>query len=86
MQPHKGTLNIKNLCLMLSLLIWPSVLSIIGPCPHMDRDYRIPSDFWKFYLIKTGCTSGEPVSLVKVFRLFKLEEMFFWCSECGHSW
>jgi hypothetical protein len=53
------------------------LLFFVGPCPHRDRDYRIQSNFWKFYLIKTGFTLGEPVSLVKVFRLFKLEQMFF---------
>jgi hypothetical protein len=42
----------------------------VGPCPHKDRDYRIGTNFRKFYLIKTGFTLGEPVSLVKVFRLF----------------
>jgi hypothetical protein len=42
-----------------------------------DRDYHIGSNFWKFYLIKTGFTLGEPVSLVKVFRLFRLERNFF---------
>jgi hypothetical protein len=41
------------------------------------RDYRVPSNFWKFYLIRTRFTLGEPVSLVTVFRLFKLEQMFF---------
>jgi hypothetical protein len=45
----------------------------------------IGSNFWKFYLIKTGFTLCELVSLVKVFRLFKLEQMCFWCPECGHS-
>jgi len=30
-----------------------------------------------FYLIRTGFTLGEPVSLVKVFRLFRLEQCFF---------
>jgi hypothetical protein len=30
-----------------------------------------------FYLVKFGFTLGEPISWVKVFRLFKLEEMFF---------
>jgi hypothetical protein len=33
-------------------------------------DYR---NFWKFYLIRTSFTLGELVSLVKVFRLFRLE-------------
>jgi hypothetical protein len=48
-------------------------------------DYCIPSNFWKFYLIRTSFTLGELVFLVKVFRLFTLEWIFFWCSECGHS-
>jgi len=45
-------------------------LAFVGPCPalppHRDRDYRI----------RTGFTLGEPVSLVKVFRLFRLERIF----------
>ncbi len=49
----------------------------VGPCPYMDMDYCIRSNFWKFYLIKISFTLGEPVSLVKVFRLFKWEHMFF---------
>ncbi len=48
----------------------------IGPCPHRDRDYCIGSSFWKFYLIRTNFTLGELVSLVKVFRLFRLEWIF----------
>ncbi len=49
----------------------------VGSCPHRDRDYQIRSNCWKLYLIKTDFTLGELVSLVKVFRLFKLEQMFF---------
>jgi hypothetical protein len=48
----------------------------IGPCPHRGRDYHIGSNFWKFYLIKTNFTLSELVSLVKVFRLFRLERIF----------
>jgi hypothetical protein len=59
--------------------------SLLGPAPHRDRDYCIRSNFWKFYLIRTGFTLGESVSLVKVFRLFKLEQILFWCLECEHS-
>jgi hypothetical protein len=47
-----------------------------GPCPHRDRDYRIGSNFGKFYLIRTNFTLGETVSLVKVFRLFRMERIF----------
>ncbi len=39
-------------------------------------DYRIGSNFWRFYLIKTSFTLGEPVFLVKVFGLFRLERDF----------
>jgi hypothetical protein len=35
-------------------------------------DYCIGSNFWKFYLIKTSFILDEPVSLVKVFGLFRL--------------
>jgi hypothetical protein len=41
----------------------------VGPCPHRHRDYRIGSNFWKFYIIRTIFPLGEPVSLVKVFRV-----------------
>ncbi len=37
----------------------------------------IGSNYWKFYLIKTSFTLGEWVSLVKVFRLFRLELICF---------
>jgi hypothetical protein len=30
-------------------------------------------DIWKFYLIRTGFTLGELVSLVKVFRVFRMD-------------
>jgi hypothetical protein len=50
-------------------------IGFIGPCPHRDRDYSIGSNFWKFYLNRTSFTLGEPVSLVKVFRLFRLEQI-----------
>jgi hypothetical protein len=43
-----------------------------APC----RTIRIGSKFWKFYLIKTVFTLGEPVLLVKVFRLFRSEPIF----------
>jgi hypothetical protein len=40
-------------------------------------DYHIPSNFWKFYLTRTGFTLGELVFVVKMFRLPELEHMFF---------
>jgi hypothetical protein len=64
--------SIKESCLFVCLFV-----SFVGPCPHRDRDYRIGPNFWKFYLIRTGFTLSEPVSLVKVFRLFRLEQSFF---------
>jgi hypothetical protein len=48
-------------------------LQLYWALTHRARDYRIGSNFWKFYLIKTDFTLGELVSLVKVFRLFRLE-------------
>jgi hypothetical protein len=42
-----------------------------------DRDYHIESNFWKFYLIRTDFTLREPVPLVKVFRLLRLEHIVF---------
>ncbi len=48
----------------------------LGPVPHRDKDYRIRSNFWKFYLIRTGFTLCERVLWVKVFRLFRLERFF----------
>jgi hypothetical protein len=36
--------------------------------PPQGQDYCIESNFWKFYLVRTSCTLGETVSLVKVFR------------------
>jgi hypothetical protein len=33
-------------------------------------------NFWKFYLMRTDFTLDEPFSLVKVFRLFRLELIF----------
>ncbi len=48
---------------------------VFGACPHRDSDYRIGSNFWKVYLIRPGFTLREPVSLVKVFRLFRLERI-----------
>jgi hypothetical protein len=46
---------------------------LLGPASTGTRDYRIGSNFWKFYLIRTGFRFGELVCLVKVFRLFRLE-------------
>jgi len=61
---HPYDVSMKESCLF---------VSFVGPCPHRDRDYHMGSNFWKFYLIRTSFTFGEPVSLVKVFRLFRLE-------------
>jgi hypothetical protein len=51
-------------------------VTIVGPCPHRHRDYHIGSNFWKFNLTRTSFTLGEPFSLVKVFRLFRLDRIF----------
>ncbi len=56
--------------------LWSKVVCFVGPCPHMDRDHCIGSNFWKFYPIRMGFTLSELVSLVKVFRLFRSERSF----------
>jgi len=48
----------------------------IEPCPHKNRDYCIGSNFWKFHPMRIDFTLGEPVSLVKMFRLFRLNWIF----------
>jgi len=53
------------------------VYRFVGPALDSNRDYHIGSNFWKFYLIRTGFTLGEPVSSAKVFKLFRLEQIFF---------
>jgi hypothetical protein len=58
---------------------------LLGPAPARDKDYCIGSNFWKFYLIRTNFTLGEPVSLVKVFLDGLDWNGSFWCSECGHN-
>jgi len=47
--------------------------NFVGLFPHRDKDYSIEYNFWKFYLIRINFTLGEVVSLMKVFRLFRLE-------------
>ncbi len=41
--------------------------------------------FGSFSLLESVFILDEPIFLVKVFRLFRLEWICFWCSECGHS-
>jgi uncharacterized protein YybS (DUF2232 family) len=48
------------------------IWAVIGSCLCGYMDYGIGSNFWKFYLIKTSFILDELVSLVKVFRLFRL--------------
>ncbi len=60
----------------LPIWILCKILFCWAPAPT-DRDYRIGSNIWKFYLIRIGFTLGEPVSLVKVLKLFRSERIFF---------
>jgi hypothetical protein len=54
-----------RLCLVVKSIIISELLHhFVGPFPP---DYCIGSNFWKFYLIKIGLTSGELVSLAKEF-------------------
>ncbi len=57
----EGYLTPHNLCLLL------------GPAPTGTGTIALDPTFGSFYLTRTTFTSGEPVSLVKVFRLFRLE-------------
>ncbi len=64
-------------CPRLMARAWSDVSgAFVGPWPHRDRDYRIGSNFSKFYLIRTSFILRERISLVKVFRLFRLERIF----------
>jgi len=61
-----------NILLQLDTLL---TFSVVGPYPQSDRDYRIQSNFWKFYFIKTD----ELVFLVKAFKLvFLVKVSNFW--------
>jgi hypothetical protein len=44
--------------------------------PKVGSNFTFDPTFWKFYLIGTSFTLGELVSLVKVFRLFRLKQIF----------
>ncbi len=72
-----ATLSVHYLHYILITCLCMFLFCLVGPYPHRDRDYCIWSNFWKFYLIRTSFTLGESVSLVKLFRLFKLEQMVF---------
>jgi len=62
----------ENILLQLDTLL---TFSVVGPYPQRDRDYRIQSNFWKFYFIKTD----ELVFLVKAFKLvFLVKVSNFW--------
>jgi len=50
------------------LNFWPSAATVTGTI-------CIGSNFWKFYLIRTGFTLCELVSSVKVFKLFRSEQL-----------
>jgi len=55
----------------------PIPTPFVGPCPVGAGTIAFDPTFGSFTLLKTGFTLGEPVSLVKVFRLFILEQIFF---------
>ncbi len=52
---------------------WSFAPTALLAVPHRGGDYRLGSNFGKFYVTRTSFTLGELVSLVKVFRLFRLE-------------
>ncbi len=59
-------------CVVVAFLTGPSFQSWLVCWAMSVWDYHIGSNFWKFYLIKTSFTLWEPVSLVNVFRPFRL--------------
>ncbi len=61
----------------LSLVIGIFVIGLYSPTGTRDLPHLIQLLEVLPYQ-RTTFTLGEPVSLVKVFRLFKLEQMFFW--------
>jgi hypothetical protein len=49
-------------------------LFLLGPAPtETGTNIALDPTFGSFYLIRTSLTSSEPVSLMKVFRPFRLE-------------
>jgi hypothetical protein len=58
---------------MMSITCFQLCFGLLGPVPG---DYQIGSNFWKLYLIRIDFTLSKLVSLVKMFRLFRLERSF----------
>jgi hypothetical protein len=58
---------------MTRLIFYPIHYLSMKEDTFFDKDNHIGSNFGKFYLIRISFTLGERVSLVKVFRLFRLE-------------
>jgi hypothetical protein len=66
---------------MTRLIFYPVHYLSMKEDNFFDREDGIGSNFWKFYLIRISFTLGEPISLVKVFRVFRLERILLE----GHS-
>jgi hypothetical protein len=49
------------------LMFQKLIHDLCWPCPHRDRDSHIEFKFFKSIIL------GEPIYLVKVFRLFRLK-------------
>jgi hypothetical protein len=58
---------------MTTLIFYPNHYLSMKEDNFFDMDDCIGSNFWKFNLIRISFTLREPDSLVKVFRLFRLE-------------
>jgi hypothetical protein len=58
--------------------------AFVGPCPRRDREYRIGSNFWKFYIIRTSFILGDRFLWWNCLDCLDWNG-FFWCSECGNS-
>ncbi len=79
-----------HITIIIVIVIIICVLLIAGsfePCDHIAMFFSPAlTGTWTMALDPTigSFTLLEPVSLVKVFRLFK-SDGFFGCSKCGHS-
>ncbi len=72
--------------LSLFLLLPLSLGALLGPCPPQGQGlFALDPTFGSLTLLKTSFTLGELVFLVKVFRLRRLERVFFGCLKCGHG-
>jgi hypothetical protein len=57
-------LKMEDVCILCN------VIDNFEPCPHMDKDCNIKSQLLKSFILL------QPISLMKMFRLFRLKRVF----------